>query len=99
MTTFGGLASSGVGTEGSVTISSLVVGGLGDVFGVTCAAWGRTTRGVEALALGGLPARYSAAALSKMLTDGWAVVLVVEIVRVGKDEVKTTALRGAPGGR
>ena len=54
-TIFGGLAFSGVGTKGSVTISSLV-------------AW------------------------MGLVTGGWAVVLVlvVEIVRVGADEVKTT---------
>ena len=55
MTIFAGLASSGVGTKGSVTISSLV-------------SW------------------------MGLVTGGWAVVLVlvVEIVRVGADEVKTT---------
>ena len=57
---------------------------------VTGAGRGRNTRGVEVLALGDLPARYSAAALSKRLTDGWAVVLVLDVVRVGADEVKTT---------
>ena len=55
MTVFVELASSGVGTKGSVTISSLV-------------SW------------------------MGLVTGGWAVVLVlvVEIVRVGADEVKTT---------
>ena len=93
-----GMASFGVGTKGSVTISSLVswaflVTGAGSARGtilVTGAGRGRNTRGVEVLALGDLPARYSAAALSKRLTDGWAVVLVLDVVRVGADEVKTT---------